>query len=220
MGCGRATHRRRARRTFRCYASAKLAALFNPLSERIRLPRLWEVAIDRDVDPTEGVLLADEVKAVAQANLPSASAQDYARFAVLCAQKAASDSPEALEFSQWVEIWRAGMDNSGVQARAIADMLESAADIGAGLAQQEEMMAAHAARAAVHAARRRGSRGEPETKRSRGASSSPPSCRARQAAGSTGPDGACRPGAQVERRARPVAALSRGALLYFESSPA
>ena len=53
------------------------------------------------------------MKAIGQVNLPQASPQDYARFAVLCAQKAASDSPEAVEFLQWVEIWRAGMDKSG-----------------------------------------------------------------------------------------------------------
>jgi class 3 adenylate cyclase len=132
----------------RCYTSPKLAALLNPLHDRIRLPRLWEVTVDREVEPGEGVVTSAEVKTTRQAALPPTTALDYARFAVLCAQAAFTDGDQALEFSQWAEGWQAGMDNSGVNARAIADALEHDGD-----AQHEEIMAANAARSALHAAR-------------------------------------------------------------------
>jgi class 3 adenylate cyclase len=129
----------------RCYASPKLAALLNPLYDRIRLPRLWEVTVDREVEPGESVVVSAEVKATRQASLPATTAQDHARFAVLCAQAAFTEGAQALEFSQWAEGWLAGLDNSGVKARAMADSLESG---GHG-----ELMAAYAARSALHAAR-------------------------------------------------------------------
>jgi hypothetical protein len=129
----------------RCYTSPKLAALLNPLHDRIRLPRLWEATVDREVEPGESVVNSAEVKTTRQASLPATTTQDYARFAVLCAQAAFTNGAQALEFSQWAEGWLAGLDNSGVNARAIADALESGG--------HEEMMAANAARSALHAAR-------------------------------------------------------------------
>src|SRR6266508_4957346 len=71
----------------------------------------------------------------------------------MCAQAAFPDAADAIEFSQWTESWLAGLDNSGVAARAMADAMESASDRGSGVAQHEQLMAANAARAAMHAAR-------------------------------------------------------------------
>ncbi|HEY3063226.1 MAG TPA: adenylate/guanylate cyclase domain-containing protein [Chloroflexota bacterium] len=138
---------------FRCYSTPKLAALFNPLHDRVRLPRLWEVVADHEIAPGEGIVESDQVRGVRQVPLPPANPVDYARFSVLCAQAAFAVGTDAVEFSQWAESWLAGLDNSGVAARAMADAMESASDRGSGVAQHEELMAANAARAALHAAR-------------------------------------------------------------------
>ncbi len=133
----------------RCYASPKLAGLMNPVRERFRLPKVWEASLDRDLEPGEGDVLCENVLAVRQVPLPTMTALDYARFAVLCAQAAYTAGELAVEFSQWAESFMAGMDASGVNARAIADRLEGAASFD----EHAEIMAANAARAATHAAR-------------------------------------------------------------------
>jgi len=133
----------------RCYASPKLAALMNPLRERFRLPRVWEANIDREIEPGEGVVSREGVETVRQVSVSPMTAQDYARFAAMCAQAAFTCGELAEEFSQWVESWLAGMDNSGVAARALADRLESESS----REDHEQLMAANAARAAMHAAR-------------------------------------------------------------------
>ena len=152
-GATHASSELRGGEPFRCYSTPKLAALFNPLHDRVRLPRLWEVVADHEIAPGEGIVESDQVRAVRQVQLPPANPADYARFSVLCAQAAFGDGADAVEFSQWAESWLAGMDNSGVAARAMADAMESASDRGSGVAQHEQLMAANAARAAMHAAR-------------------------------------------------------------------
>ena len=133
----------------RCYASPKLAALMNPLRERFRLPRVWEANVDRELEPGEGVVSREQVETVRQVSVAPMTAQDYARFAAMCAQAAFTSGELAEEFSQWVESWLAGMDNSGVAARVMADRLESESS----REDHEQLMAANAARAAMQAAR-------------------------------------------------------------------
>ena len=71
----------------------------------------------------------------------------------LCAQAAYRGGLHAPEFDAWADGWLAGQDSSGIDAREIADELENEALRGLELARPEEMMAAKAARAAMHAAR-------------------------------------------------------------------
>ncbi len=127
--------------------------LLTDIEGSTRLPRLWEVVADHEVAPGEGIVESDQVRAVRKVPLPPANPVDYARFSVMCAQAAFPDAADAIEFSQWTESWLAGLDNSGVAARAMADAMESASDRGSGVAQHEQLMAANAARAAMHAAR-------------------------------------------------------------------
>jgi hypothetical protein len=56
-------------------------------------------------------------------------------------------------FGAWADSWLAGQDSSGVNARALADELEGEARRGNELNHPEDLMAANAARAAMHAAR-------------------------------------------------------------------
>jgi class 3 adenylate cyclase len=137
----------------RCYTSPKLAALLNPLRERFRLPRLWEASIDREAEPGEATVECARVTARRQVTMPSATAHDLARFAVLCAQAASDGDPQLTEFRHWADGWLAGQDASGVQAREIGNALESDASGDDSLAQPELRMAANAARAAHHSAR-------------------------------------------------------------------
>lgn len=137
----------------RCYSSPMLAALLNPLHERFRFPRLWAASVDIDADPSAGIVECQEVTTLRQVALPTLAAEDFARFAVLCARVAYAGGAREAEFSEWADMWLGGMDSSGVAARALADTLEIEAQRGAGVTDPQEEMAANAARAAMHAAR-------------------------------------------------------------------
>jgi class 3 adenylate cyclase len=137
----------------RCYTSPKLAAVLNLLHERFRLPRLWEAAIDHEAEPGEATVECARVTTRRQVTMPSSSAHDLARFAVLCAQAASDGDPQLTDFRHWADGWLAGQDASGVQAREISNSLESDATGEESLAQPELRMAANAARAAHHSAR-------------------------------------------------------------------
>jgi class 3 adenylate cyclase len=140
---------------FHCYATPKLAALLNAANERMRHPRLWEVQVeDPEVDLSEGEVFATSVTGVQQVPMPSLLAQDFARFAVLCAREAFSAGLLGIEFTSWSRGWLAGQDRSGEEARGLAEALESEAyRLGGGYMHPEMLAAAHAARTAVHAAR-------------------------------------------------------------------
>ena len=135
----------------RLYASPALAALLNGQNERFRLPRLWETTVDVDVEPGEAIVACREVTAVRQMALPTLTAKHHAQFAVHCA-RAAYDGAHQAEFGAWAECWLAGQDGSGMNARSLADVLESDDQDGAP-ALPGDRMAANAARAAMHAAR-------------------------------------------------------------------
>jgi class 3 adenylate cyclase len=136
-----------------CYTSPSAAALLNAQDERFHMPRLWEATVDQDATPGDATIACRQVKTLRQVTLPTVGGQQHARFAVLCARAAYVDGAHATEFTNWADGWLAGYDNSGVNARAMADMLEAEADRGNGLVNAEEMMAANAARAATHAGR-------------------------------------------------------------------
>jgi len=135
----------------RLYTSPALAALLNGQSERFRLPRLWEATVDVDVTPGEAIVACCEVTATRQVSLPTLTARHHAQFAVHCV-RAAYDGTHRAEFGAWAESWLAGQDGSGMNARALADALESD-DQDGGPARPGDLMAANAARAAMHAAR-------------------------------------------------------------------
>jgi class 3 adenylate cyclase len=137
----------------RCYSSPTLAMLLNGMYERYRLPRLWEATVDEESGPGDAVVLCREVKTLRPLALPAVTGMQHARFAVVCAQSAYKSGLHAPEFDAWAEGWLAGQDSSGIDAREIADELENEALRGLELARPEEMMAANAARAAMHAAR-------------------------------------------------------------------
>jgi len=84
--------------------------------------------------------------------LPTLTANHHAQFAVHCARAAYEGGLRETEFSAWADCWLAGQDSSGTNARVLADQLEGDAR-GNELAHPEDMMAANAARAAMHAAR-------------------------------------------------------------------
>jgi class 3 adenylate cyclase len=135
-----------------CYTSQNLAALLNVQNERFRSPRLWEANVDRHLLPGDAIVACREVTTTAQVSIPTLTGVHHARFAVLCAQAAyAADSRQNTEFGHWAEGWLDGQDSSGVGARAIAGALEAQADGGTVMTHPEEMMAANAARAAMHA---------------------------------------------------------------------
>jgi class 3 adenylate cyclase len=136
-----------------CYTSPAAAALLNAQDERFQMPRLWEASVDQDSTPGDASVACHEVKTLRQVSLPTVNGQQHARFAVLCARAAYGGGLHETEFANWADGWLAGHDNSGVNARAMADMLEEEADRGNGLVNPEEMMAANAARSATHAAR-------------------------------------------------------------------
>jgi hypothetical protein len=142
-----------ANKGFHCYASPTLAALMNVAQERFRLPRLWAVRTDADAEYVNGIVECHEMTALRQVALPTLSAQDYARFAVLCAREAYAGGALETDFADWADLWLGGLDSSGVAARAMADSLESEAHRGSGIMDQQAVMAANAAGAAVHAAR-------------------------------------------------------------------
>jgi class 3 adenylate cyclase len=135
----------------RLYTSPALAALLNGQNERFRLPRLWEATVDVDVTPGEAIVACREVTATRQVSLPTLTAKHHAQFTVHCV-RAAYDGAHLAEFGAWAESWLAGQDGSGMNARALADALESD-DQDGGPARPGELMAANAARSAMHAAR-------------------------------------------------------------------
>jgi class 3 adenylate cyclase len=137
----------------RCYASPALAALLNGLNERFRLPRLWEATVDVELAPGDAIVACRQVTTTRQVPLPALSAQQHARFAVHCARAAYVDGQHAVEFGAWADGWLAGQDTSGIDARALADQLENGALRGTALAHPEDLLAANAARAAMHASR-------------------------------------------------------------------
>jgi class 3 adenylate cyclase len=136
-----------------CYTSPTLAMLLNGLYERYRLPRLWEASVDEEPEPGDAVVLCREVKTLRLVAPPTLTGMHHARFAVVCAQAAYKGGLHTPEFDAWAEGWLAGQDSSGIDAREIADELENEARRGLELTRPEEMMAAYAARAAMHAAR-------------------------------------------------------------------
>jgi class 3 adenylate cyclase len=136
-----------------CYTSPAVAALLNAQYERLKTPRLWEATIDREPAPGEALVGCRIVTTTRQVTVPSVTGQHHARFAVLCARAAYAGGVYETEFGHWADTWLAGHDTSGMKARAMADMLEAEADRGYGVTSPEEMMAAHAARSAMHAAR-------------------------------------------------------------------
>jgi class 3 adenylate cyclase len=137
----------------RCYTSTRLAVVMNLLNERFRLARCWEVTIDRALEAGAATVECSRVVARRQVAIPNSNAQELARFAVLCAQMASEEEPLTAEFRHWADGWLAGQDSSGVQAREIADGLESGSRDADSLANPEVRMAANAARAAMHSAR-------------------------------------------------------------------
>jgi class 3 adenylate cyclase len=137
----------------RCYASPGVAALLNGLNERFRLPRLWETTVDAELKPGDAMVDCREVSAIRQIPLPTLTAQHHAKFAVHCARVAYEGALHEEEFGAWADGWLVGHDNSGVNARTLADELEAEAHRGNELAHPEDLMAANAARAAMHAAR-------------------------------------------------------------------
>jgi len=137
----------------RCYTSPTLAMLLNGMYERYRLPRLWEATTDEEPGPRDAMVLCREVRTLRPVAPPTLTGMHHARFAVVCAQEAYKGGLHASEFDAWAEGWLAGVHSSGLDAREIADELENEALSGLELARPEEMMAANAARAAMHAAR-------------------------------------------------------------------
>jgi class 3 adenylate cyclase len=140
-------------RRIRCYTSPAVAALLNALHERFRLPRLWEATVDKEHSTSDGIVACQEVTTLRQVALPSVTGMHHARFAVMCARVAYEGGGHAKEFANWANSWLGGQDNSGVNAREIADELEVEVHRGSRLAHPEEMMAANAARSAMHASR-------------------------------------------------------------------
>jgi class 3 adenylate cyclase len=136
-----------------CYTSPAAAALLNAQEDRFRMPRLWEATVDQDPTPGDATIACGQVQTLRQVSLPTVNGQQHARFAVLCARAAYAGGLYATEFANWADGWLAGHDSSGVNARAMADMLEHEANRGYGVVNDEDMMAANAARAATHAAR-------------------------------------------------------------------
>ena len=140
--------------SIRCYVSPTLAALLNPLYERVRLPRLWEAAVDHEPDAGQpGVVACREATSIRQVAMASLSALHIARFAVVCARAAYEAGAYAVEFNNWADSFLSGHDTSGVTARELADELEAEALRGATVAYPEELMVAKAARAAALASR-------------------------------------------------------------------
>jgi len=121
--------------------------------ERYRLPKLWEATADEEPGPGDAFVLCCAVKTLRLLTLPTLTGMHHARFAVVCAQAAYTGGLHTPEFDAWAEGWLAGQDSSGIDAREIADELENEARRGLELTRPEEMMAANAARAAMHAAR-------------------------------------------------------------------
>lgn len=137
----------------RCYTSPILAGLLNGLNERFRLPRLWEATVDVDIEPHQVIVACREVTTLRQIALPTLTAQQHARFAVLCARAAYEGAEHEREFCAWADGWLAGQDSSGMNARDLADELEAEAGAGSQVKHPEHLMAADAARAAMHASR-------------------------------------------------------------------
>ena len=140
--------------TIRCYASVNAAALLNAQHERFRLPRAWEVTVDKDAASESGLLECREVTTLRQVGLPALTGQHHAVFAVLCA-RSAYRGENAAAFGDWAASWLAGEDASGINARELADALERQAgpDPDSGLTLPHELMLANAARGAAHAAK-------------------------------------------------------------------
>jgi class 3 adenylate cyclase len=136
-----------------CYTTPSVAALLNAQYERLKTPRLWEATIDREPSPGEAIVACKSVTTTRQVSLPSVTGRHHAKFAVLCARSAYEGGRYEREFGHWAETWLEGHDSSGVHARAMADKLEAEADRGYGVSNPVEMMASHAARSAMHAAR-------------------------------------------------------------------
>jgi class 3 adenylate cyclase len=137
----------------RCFTSPSLAILLNGIYERFRLPRIWEASVDEEPAPGEAMVLCGEVRSLRPVAPPTLTGMQHARFAVVCARAAYQEGLHAPEFDAWAEGWLAGHDSSGIDAREIADELESEALSGLELIRPEEMMAANAARSAMHASR-------------------------------------------------------------------
>jgi hypothetical protein len=74
---------------------------------------------------------------------------------VLCARAAHDPEGGELqeEFNDWAAGWLAGQDESGVNARTLADELEHEAQLETGFTQPVELMLANAARSASHASK-------------------------------------------------------------------
>jgi class 3 adenylate cyclase len=135
-----------------CYTSPNVAALLNAQNEQFRMPRLWEASVDRDLTPGDAIVACREVTTTRQVSMLMLTGMHHARFAVLCARAAnAAGSDENTEFGQWAEGWLSGQDRSGIAARALATALEAEADRGTTVGHPEGMMAANAARSAMHA---------------------------------------------------------------------
>jgi class 3 adenylate cyclase len=139
--------------SIRCYVTPTSAALLNALYENYRLPRLWEVTVDRDPTPGSAIVNCREVTALRQVGLPTPTGRQHAHFAVLCAQAAYDGGQYQTEFDDWAAGWLCGSDASGIEARALADSLANEAHRGTFMALPEVLMLANAARAAAHASK-------------------------------------------------------------------
>ena len=137
----------------RCYASPGVAAFLNGLNERFRMPRLWEAVVDQEPSDGSATLECREVTTLRQVSMPTVTGKHYAHFAVLCAREASRGSENDSAFSDWAAGWLAGHDNSGVEARALADAMDNQGHRGAGIAMPEEAMLANAARAAQYSSK-------------------------------------------------------------------
>jgi len=135
-----------------CYTSPNVAALLNAQNERFRIPRLWEASVDRDLTPGDAIVACREVTTARQVPILTLSGMHHARFGVLCARAAyAAGADRSTEFGNWAEGWLNGQDSSGIAARAMTTTLEAEADPGTVVGHPEGMMAANAARSAMHA---------------------------------------------------------------------
>jgi hypothetical protein len=139
--------------TIRCYLSPSSAALLNAHFERFRMPRLWEVAIDREPTPGSAIVGCSEVTALRKVELPILTGKHHAHFAVLCARAAYDGGRHEVEFNDWAASWLGGGDNSGVNARELAEELSGQAQRDTLLGVPQDLMLANAARAAAHASK-------------------------------------------------------------------
>jgi hypothetical protein len=116
---------------------------------------VWEATVDAEPEPGFAEFACSEVTTLRQVDAPALNGVHHARFAVLCARAAYTAERFKAEFGDWAAGWLTGADRSGIEARALADMLEDEGhdDLEWRLTQPHEFMLASAVRAAAHASR-------------------------------------------------------------------